>query len=464
VAKPSARAGNQAIQQSAHCGVTKNMKARLIPIFFDPGRDQRFDDQLDQLRSLLVEEAEFLDSQALGAPLPETDAVILPQLLGEGYRRVQDFRRISVPIFVVTSEFGTASMWDWELVCYLRSEGVACIAPTDLNETRMLCRALAVRRSLKTAKFLVYQDNPGHGQQAPIFKRFYWWEDECTRRMTAKFGITLKKRSFKELGERAKSKSDAEAIQARKEWGDFPHQGLSERALNSAAKLYLAVREDLDQESNVVAAGINCLNESHFSDTTPCHVWNRFYQERGLIWGCEADTVSMISKLILHRSLEVPILMTNLYPFLLGDAALKHERIERFPTVTGNPQDYLLVAHCGYMGVIPQPFATEWTLRKKVLGIVDENAHAIDGRIPQGDVTLAKLHPTFDKMNVTEACLEGYAQYPDSDCLNGGIIHVKDGKRLLGQLYSHHYLLMTGHHQASIARFSNIFGLVAEEI
>lgn len=58
--------------------------------------------------------------------------------------------------------------------------------------------------------------------------------------MTEKFGITLEKRSFKELGDRAKNKSDAEAIQARKEWGDFPHQGLSERALNSAAKLYLA--------------------------------------------------------------------------------------------------------------------------------------------------------------------------------------------------------------------------------
>jgi hypothetical protein len=440
------------------------MKARIVPVFFDPGRDATFDDQLNHLRNLLNEEAELLSPQSLGAKVPDADAVIFPQFLGEGYRRVQDFRAISVPILVVTSEFGTASMWDWELVCYLQSEGVSCIAPASLNQTRILCRALAVRRNLKTAKFLVYQDNPGHGQQAPIFKRFYWWENECVQRMTEKFGITVQKCSFKELGERAKSKSDAEAMKARKEWGDFPHQGLSEDALNSAAKLYLAVREDLDQESNVVAAGINCLNESHFSDTTPCQVWNRFYQERGLIWGCEADTVSMISKLILHRTLEAPILMTNLYPFLLGDAALKHERIERFPTVTGNPEDYLLVAHCGYMGVIPQPFCTEWTLRKKVLGIVDENAHAIDGRIPEGDVTLAKLHPTFEKINVTEARLEGYVQYPGSDCLNGGIIHVKDGKKLLRQLYSHHYLLMTGHHQASIESFSNIFGFANEEI
>jgi hypothetical protein len=440
------------------------MKAKILPMFFEPGRDAGFDDQLNNLRGLLGEEVEFLASQPLGARVSEADAVVFPQFLGEGYRRVQDFRDISVPILVVTSEFGTVSMWDWELMCYLRSEGVDCIAPTNLNQTRMLCRALAVRRSLKTAKFFVYQDNPGHGQQAPIFKRFYWWEDECTQRMTKKFGITVEKRSFRELGERAKNKSDAEAMQALKEWGDFPHQGLSQRALNSTAKLYLAVREDLDQEGNVVGAGINCLNESHFSDTTPCQVWNRFFQERGLIWGCEADTVSMISKLILHRTLEAPILMTNLYPFLLGNAALKHERIERFPTVTGNPEDYLLVAHCGYMGVIPQPFSTEWTLRKKVLGIVDENAHAIDARIPEGDVTLAKLNPSFDKMNVTEACLEGYAQYPGSDCLNGGIIHVKDGKRLLGQLYSHHYVLMTGHHQASIESFSNVFGLVIEEI
>ena len=434
------------------------MKAQLLPLFFDPGRDQGFDKQLATLREHLVLEAELLPPVALGSPLPEADAAIFPQLLGEGYRRLADFQRIRVPILIVTSEFGTMSMWDWELMSYLQEKGVECIGPSNLEETKMLCRALSARRELKTSKFIVYQDNPGEGQQASIFKRFYWWENECTRRMTEKFGITIEKRSFKELGQRAKQIDDAEAIEVSQSW-NLPGSDLSDQAAKAAARLYLAIRQDIRDERQLVAVGMNCLNESHFSDSTPCQAWNRLYQEMGLLWGCEADTISMLSKFILHRTLRAPIFMTNLYPFLLGNAALRHERITSFPQVEGNPDNYILIGHCGYMGVIPQPFAREWSLRPKVLAIVDQDANAIDARIPEGSVTLAKLASTFDRMTVAEAILEGYAQFPNSDCRNGGIVRVEDGRRLLSHISSHHYLVMTGHYYNDIKTFSNIFGI-----
>jgi hypothetical protein len=439
------------------------MKAKLLPVFFDPGRDQGFDNQLTNLRELLTLEAELLSPVALGSPLQEADAVIFPQLLGEGYRQAAEFERISVPILIVTSEFGTVSMWDWELMSYLQFKGVQCFGPSNLEETKMLCRALAARRELKTSKFIVYQDSPGEGQQAPIFKRFYWWENECTHRMTEKFGITIEKRSFKELGQRAKQIDDTAAFQVSRSW-NLPGSDLSDQAAKAAARLYLAVLRDIQDERQLVAVGMNCLNESHFSDSTPCQAWNRLYQEMGLLWGCEADTVSMLSKFILHRTLRSPIFMTNLYPFLLGHAALKHERITSFPQVEGDPDNYILIGHCGYMGVIPQPFAREWTLRAKVLAIVDEDANSIDARIPEGDVTLAKLASTFDQMTVAEATLEGYAQFPNSDCRNGGIVRVEDGRRLLNQISSHHYLVMTGHYYNSIKSFSNIFGFTADRL
>jgi hypothetical protein len=157
-------------------------------------------------------------------------------------------------------------------------------------------------------------------------------------------------------------------------------------------------------------------------------------------------------------------MMTNLYPFLLGDAALKHERIEKFPEVADDPANYMLVAHCGYLGVLPKPFSTEWTLRKKVLAIVDENATAIDARLPAGGITLAKLQPTFQEMMVLEGSLTGYVQYPGSDCRNGGVIKVRDGHRTLASLYSHHYLLMTGHHLANLRLVAQVFNLGIDEI
>jgi hypothetical protein len=417
---------------------------------------------LAALRSLLAERLDFLEPQPLGTPLPETEAVLFPQLLGEAYRQVEFFRAIQVPILFVTTEFGTLSMWDWEIAEYLKTCGVTTIAPYSLSQTEHVCGALSARRELRQAKFLVYQDDPGEGFQAPIFKRFYWWEDECAQRLHDKFGATVLKRSFRELGSAAKAIPDSEADAALRCWG-VRTADLSERAVRSAVKLYLAIRKDLDADASIRGVGINCLNESHFSDTTPCLAWNRLFQERGLIWGCEADIMAMISKYVLHATLNAPILMTNLYPFLLGNAALKHERIASFPQVDAEPENHVLVAHCGYMGVIPEPFATEWTLRRKVLAIVDDNASAIDARIPTGPITLAKLHPSMEKMTVTEGTLTGYAQFPGSDCLNGGVLKIASGRRLMDSLASHHYLLLVGHHLVDIQFLGKVFGLDIEE-
>ncbi len=439
------------------------MKARLVPLFFDPGRDADFDRQLDALRGLLADQAEILDPRPLGAPLPEADAVLFPQLLGVAYRQKEAFRAIQLPIVLVTSEFGTLSMWDWEIAEYLRSEGVTTIGPYNLGQTRRIVAALGVKRQLRQTKFLVYQDDPGEGFQAAIFKRFYWWEDECTQRMQQKFGVSIVKRSFRELGARARSLPDALADETWRGW-DVPTDGLSDRARRSAAKLYLAVREDLDRDPAIGAAGINCLNESHFSDTTPCLAWNMLYRERGLIWGCEADTLAMLTKFALHKSLGVPVMMTNMYPFLLGNAALKHERIAAFPQVDAEPENHILVAHCGYMGVIPQPFATDWTLRKKVLAIVNDNAVAIDARLPAGDITLAKLMPSMDRLSMTEGQLTGYAQFPGSDCLNGGVIRARDGRKFMQRLGSHHYLLLVGQHGTDLEFVGRVFGLKVEEM
>jgi len=439
------------------------MKAQLIPVYFEPGHDAGFDNQLNVLKRLLGDKADFLAPVPLGAPLPEADAVIFPQLLGEAYRRLAEFKNLRPPILIVTSPYGTLSMWDWEIISYLKGEGIATIAPYDLAQTRKICNALRVKRELRETKFLVYQDNPGEGAQASIFKRFFWWEDECTQRMKDKFGVTIVKRSFRELGARAQAIPDTEA-EAAWQQRPVPINGIAGTPLHSALKVYLAVKRDLEVDPTIRAVGINCLNESHFSDTTPCLAWNLLYQEQKLLWGCEADTVSMLTKYLLHHSLEAPIMMTNLYPFLLGDAALKHERLEKFPAVPDDPANYLLVAHCGYLGVIPQSFATEWTLRKKVLGIVDDNATAIDARLPVGDVTLAKLQPSFRELSVAEGSLTGYAQYPGSDCLNGGVIRVRDGHRFMNRVCSHHSLLLTGRQLADLRLVAPVFNLGLEEI
>ncbi|MCC6605689.1 MAG: hypothetical protein IT327_20950 [Anaerolineae bacterium] len=437
------------------------MKARLLPLYFE-GRDHEFDEQLAILKEQLAEDAEFLEPLPLGSSIPEAEAIIFPQLLGEAYRRLDEFKQIDLPILTVTSEFGTVLMWDWEIASYLRSEGLNVLAPYSLEQTRKACRALSVKRELKHTKFLVFQDNPGEGFQASIFKRFYWWEDECTQRMMTNFGVTIVKKSFKEMAARAKAVADADAEAVWQQW-NWPVD-ITNRQLLSAIKIYITVKDELAQDPAIRGVGINCLNESHFSDTTPCLAWSMLYEEMGLIWGCEADTMSMLTKYLLHKSLGMPIMMTNLYPFLMGQAALKHERIPHFPEVEGNPDNYILAAHCGYLGVVPPSFATEWKLRNKVLAIVDDNATAIDARLPEGNMTLAKLSPSLNKLTITEGDITAYTQYANSDCLNGAVIRVPNGRHMVNTLSSHHYLLMSGHHLADIEMLAQLFGMTVEKL
>ena len=441
------------------------MRAKVTPLYFEKGRNEDFDIQLNLLKQILVDYIEFLEETPLGDPIPpNSDAVLFPQILGAAYSQLADFKAIEVPILIVTTEFGTMAMWDWEVIKYLESEGVEVIAPYNMDQTKNLSRALAVKRDLKSSRFVVYQDQPAAGGFQPeIFKRFYWYMDECTQRMFNKFGITLEERSFASLGSEAKALPDTEAQKVWEVWADrLPLGNVNVHQRNSALKLYVKLRDELQADPSIKGMGINCLNESHYSDTTPCLAWNMLYEEQKLIWGCEGDTLTMLTKYLLHKSLDVPIMMTNMYPFLMGDAALKHERIPYFPEVKGNPDNYILAAHCGYFGVVPQSFATHWKVESKVLAIVDENAIALDARFPEGPITLAKLHPTLETISVIEGEIEKYIQYEDSDCLNGAVIHVADGHRLVSSLTSHHYLILTGHRLAEIRQIAEVFGFNIE--
>jgi hypothetical protein len=438
------------------------MKAILVPVYFNTADDPEFVSHLETLKELLADVVDFQAPAALGGHIPPTDGVIFPQMLGDAYRRLEDFQQLPQPIMVVTSEFGTVSMWDWEINTYLTAKGVTVIAPNTLEKTKQACRAFALKRQLRQGKFLVYQDKPasGGGKQDPIFKRFYWWEPECVESIERRFGLKVVKKSFKQLAADARAIPDEEASQVWSEReGKTPTANLTNRALLGAIKLYMKVKEDLDADPSIMAAGMNCLNESHFCETTPCLAWNLLYEERRLIWGCEADIVSMLTKLLIERTLESPVMMTNLYPFLMGKAALKHENIPYFPAVEGDPANHVLAAHCGYFGVVPQSFATEWKLRKKVLAIVNEDSHAIDGRIAEGPVTLVKLTPPFDRWSVIEGTLHKYAQFENSDCLNGAVIEVPDGPRMVDEVVSHHYIFSTGHNFNALSMVSKVFGL-----
>lgn len=442
---------------------------RLLPVYLEDSPSATFTRVLDSLKSLTQGLAVWLEPQQIGrAHGVDASAVVVPDFSGKVYGQLQEFMALGDrPIILATSDHGTVFMWDWEGRDWLRQRGVDTIAPTSLAELHDVLRALAVKAQLPSATMLAYWDDLGAGQQPDIFKRFFWWEDECADLLKSQMGVSVDKRSFKDLVARADSIPDVRVAEelARVENAGVPMS--SDLARNSrldALRLKLALADDLDQAPGVIAAGINCLNESETSVTTPCLAWNLLFEERGLIWGCEADLTSMITKYLIHKTLGVPAVMTNLYPFLMGGAALDHEKIPYFPEVSGRPEDYILAAHCGFFALMPQSMSTRWELNPSVLEIVNENANAIDAEMATGDITLVKIASTMDSLTVTPAQLDGYEQYENSDCLNGGVLKVGNGPRFVENLASHHYVLAQGALSHRIDNVADLLGLNTVEI
>jgi len=440
------------------------MKAKLVPLYFKEEIDEEFKKQTANLKSLLCDVAEIIEPVRLGVKLPDADGVIFSQLLGDAFTKIEFLKKINIPIIICTSDFGTVNMWDWEIVAFMKTEGIDVFSPYSLELTKIICKSLALKKDLKKTKFLVYQDMPGAGGlQGEIFKRFYWWEDRFTELLNKKFGVTIIKRSFKEMGAKAKEVPDSivkEIIKNRQ----INTEGVTEKALASAVKVYVKVKEDVDGDENIKGVGINCLNESFYSDSTPCLAWSMLYEDRKMIWSCEADTSSLMSMYLMNKALDVNIMMSNIYPFLIGMAALKHEKIDKFPEVEGEPQNYALIVHCGYFGLVPKPFCTSWTIRPKVLDIVDDNAIALDARFPEGDITIAKLDPTLEELMVIEGEIEKYVQYPGSHCKNGALVKVPDGYKMMELFNSHHNCFMVGKQREGLKKLAKVFDLLIRTI
>ena len=446
------------------------MKAILLPLYFTEANERETGErhkQLEALKELYSDVAEFLPEQALGTPIPAgVDVILFPQLIGAIFSHKADLEKCPLPIIVLTSSFGTVEMWDWEIVSYLRLQlGLNVFTPYNIELAKVILRAIAAKQQMKDGiNFLMFQDDPGEGMQAGIFKRFYWWEEECTKVIEKAFGITIVYKSWKAVNERAAQIPDADAAALWKKW-TVPSDGVKEENIFKAVKLYIAIKEVMQATGNVCGVGANCLNESFNSATTPCLAWNWIFERDHIIWACEGDTVTLISKFILYSSLQKPMMMTNIYPFLVGMAALKHEKIDSFPQIE-DPDNHALGVHCGYFGLAPQSFCTHWLMRPKVLAIVNDNAIMIDCRMKCGPITMAKLKSDMKGITIIEAEIEKYVQYPGSDCRNGALIRYRNhsGHKVMEALSSHHAILIEGNITHELVQLAKVYGFETEII
>ncbi len=436
------------------------LKAYIVPLRFKETNEREikeYDRQLERLKDIYKDVVEFANTVIVGDPLPECDAIIFPQMIGACYHYHEVLKKYNKQILVITSQYGTVDMWDWELISYLKSKELTVFSPYNIELGKVIFRAIATREHLKGSKFLMFQDDPGEGMQAYIFKRFYWWEAECTKQMEDAFGTKMIYRSWKEVNKRAEQKNEQEALQEVQSW-DMPCENITDEQKILIGQLYLAIKDTIDEIGGVDGIGANCLNESMYCKTTPCVIWDRLFEKYNIIWCCEGDTLTLLSTYVLYHSLEAPIMMTNIYPFLVGKAAIHHEKIDEFPKVN-EPENHALGVHCGYAGFAPRKFCPDhWKVVPKVLEIVNDKATMVNCELPVGDMVLAKINPSFDKITVIPGKIEKYVQFPGTDARNASLLYYKKGEKVMEELPSHHQMIIVGKHTAALNQIAKVFG------
>ena len=277
---------------------------RLLPVHLEARPKRPFHVQLEHLQQRLGDLVEWLAPAPIDAPLPpDASAVVVPDLSGVAYRKLDAFRAIDKPILVITSEFATVSMWDWEIRDFLRRRGVATVAPTSLQESEDICRALGVKETLAGARCSPTRTTSGRACSPTSSSASSGGRRSASGPCTS---ASASRSSTAATGSspRVRPPSRKRASPRRPRIEDrVPMLGLSPSAKADALRLYSALEDDLDASGRVIAAGINCLNESASSTTTPCLAWNLLFEDRGLLWGCEADLVSMLTEFIVNKCL-----------------------------------------------------------------------------------------------------------------------------------------------------------------
>ena len=192
-------------------------------------------------------------SWAIRCP-PDVDAVVFPQMLGEAYRRLEQFKALGLPVLVITSEFGTVSMWDWEInQLPARREGCTVIAPYDLDAGPPgLPPAGAANASCAAPNSSSTRTTPARASRPASSSASTGGKRSAPPRLKERFGAADRQAQLPRAGRTRPRPSPTRRPSRPGRTGRrrCPWTSSAERALLlSAVKLYLAVKRDLDGRS-----------------------------------------------------------------------------------------------------------------------------------------------------------------------------------------------------------------------
>lgn len=447
---------------------------RLQPILARPGKPSV---DLERLRNVLSGVAEIPEIISVQSPdhwselitgLDHTVDAILP-LSNPAYpteiwnAHPHPILERGIPLlFWSLLEHDEPDFWRYAARDFLRALGAEVHMVNNSREGLSLVKALAMRRFLRSSKFVLF------GEQ-----NFPWNAAAGGHLVTHSLGVRFVFRPVEDFRSRYPRYSDEQVNQVIRD-------RLSERYtlgtvrpedLRQAVRTYLAIRDILEEEK-AFGFGVNCFGDLvvRGGRDVPC-LAQLLLREEGYIAACDGDYITMTSMALASYTLDKPCMMSNLYPVSYVGALTDHFGDPLSPS-TKYPQDswsnLARLAHCGFVGVVsPEMTPSGKTALQDWGGTYeikrDGRGCGVDGElVPDQNITIMSLVFDAKRMMIASGRVAETTRHPNMPhCESSALLEIHNLPEFFENVSRDHVVVVYGDHVRDYEILATTLGLEA---
>ena len=249
-------------------------------------------------------------------------------------------------IFWSILRYDEPDFWRWSARDFLTSLGVSVHLVRHNTDGLNLLRSLAMKRFLRTAKMVVF------GEQ-----NFPWNAPAAGHLVTQSVGTRIVVRKLEDVRRRYSRFSDSAVEELwRQRAGRYVVKATRPEERRQAVRTYLAIREIL-REEQACGMGVNCFGDLIIRGgrDVPC-LAQTLLREDGYIASCDGDYLAMMSMAMVSFFLDLPCMMSNMYPVSYVGALKDHFGDPLSPSPRKYPRktwgNLARLGHCGFVGVV----------------------------------------------------------------------------------------------------------------
>lgn len=400
--------------------------------------------------------------RALG---PEVDAILpvsvpaYPTEVWNSHPAVLAARGLPV-VFWPLMAYDEPDFWRWSARDMLRSLGVDARLVRSVREGKALLCALAMRRFLKGSSLVVFGD-----------QNFPWNAHAASGGITAGLGMRVAVRPLSDIRGRAARVPDAEidALWAARR-GRYAVDGVKPGELGIALRTAAAIRAVL-REEKALGFGVNCYGDliPNGGRDVPC-LAQALLREEGYAATCDGDFCALASMVLVSFFLDIPCMMSNMYPVSYVGALRDHFGDPLSPDPGRHPREtwgnLARLAHCGYVGVVPAEMSPEGRAALPDWGGTyeikrDGRGCGIDAGMAAGErMTAVELKFDGKTLLLAGGSVLETTRHPGMDhCRSSVLLSFDDLPGFVEQISREHTVIAYGDRREDLAVLAGVLGL-----